>query len=95
MSDTSRFRDGTLESKAPELADARDKWWQEWEDANVDANGRSTLGYDIEQGWDAAWECIEQFLDTHPVMFERENGSIPWEFFARHAGWAPVDGSAS
>jgi hypothetical protein len=92
MNESIESRDDTLAAISPGLADARDKWWQTWEDANLDSRGRSNLSYDIEQGWDAAWECIEQFLNENSVQFEREDGSIPWEFFARHAGWiAPAD----
>ncbi len=41
------------------VADLRDKWWQEWEDAN---GGPGELTYDIEQGWDAAWACVEEWI---------------------------------
>lgn len=55
------------------VADLRDKWWQDWEDAN---GGPGRLGYDIEQGWDAAWECFEQWVIA--------NVADP-----RPKGWAP------
>lgn len=66
-------RDDTLEAIAPGLAAARDKWWQVWEEANPDGRGGSTLGYDIEQGWDSAWDCIEQFLTTNQIRLESEH----------------------
>jgi hypothetical protein len=72
MTDSIESRDDTLVAIWPGLADARDKWWQTWEDASLDSRGRSNLSYDIEQGWDAAWECIEQFLNENPVQFRRD-----------------------
>lgn len=37
------------------IDDARTAGWQEWEDAN---GGAGSLTFDIEQGWDAAWDVV-------------------------------------
>lgn len=46
--------DETLAERVDEI---RGKWWQDWEDMN---DGH--LPFDIGQGWDSAWDCVEQHI---------------------------------
>jgi hypothetical protein len=93
----SEYQDDSLVKIAEDLAGARDAWWQTWEDANLDKDNRSTLGYDIEQGWDAAWECIEQAIAAHDEQVrtsEREAKAEAFEEGAQAFAWAAAHGDS-